>query len=125
MKEEMNMAILFGEGYLNGAPPEKNSEVAAQNKKIYELAKAKWQKRKETLAAELTQQLLKDIEVTFSVPELKYLIEVSKASVFKRYKLFLKSDEFGKVYNMPTLIARGFVEEGKKAFATPVKGLAR
>lgn len=121
MKEELLTSMQFGDGFLNRTPNEKNPDIAAQNKKVYAAAKAKWLKRKESLTEEITQQLLKDIANSFSVPELKYLIEVSKASVFKKYKFFLKSDAFGKVFNTPPLVARNFVDDARKELAAPIK----
>jgi len=120
-KNEMLESIKFGDMFLTPRLKEKNPQMVEQSKRAYQIANARWTKKKETLANELTQQFLKKIENTFSVPELKYLIEVSKTAVFKKYNLFVKSDEFGKIFNTPSQMARAYLEDAKKEVAAPPK----
>lgn len=125
MQEEVQRSFAFGDGYVSRLPKEKNPQIAAQNVKVYALAKTKWQKKKAALLPQLTQQVQNDIANAFSAAELKYLIEVSKSSAFKRYIDFLKSDSFGRFFSAGPQAAREAVEEARKEITQPAKPTPR
>jgi len=123
IRKEIDLAINGGDAFLKKLASEKDPKIAAENKKVYDIVEPKWQEQKKSLAGKLEAELQKDFARNFSETELKYLVDLAKSAVFKKYRSFLESDTYAKVYGTPIDVVRGLVADTKKELSnqTPVK----
>lgn len=119
MKKEFELAILGGDAVIDRQLAGKNPNSSPEQKKAAAIAKPKWDAKKSALFETASSNLQKEMANYFSETELKYLVELAKSTVYKKYHGFLETDAYTKFYSYPGETARALLAEAKKEVATP------
>ncbi|MFZ3231325.1 MAG: hypothetical protein WA160_14040 [Pseudobdellovibrio sp.] len=104
---------------------EKNEEINVLNKKALAVARQKFKLKKGSFLQKTNIKFSQEIMKRFSSAELKYLVELSKHSLFQKYKKFLQSDEYSQLVSQPIVEAYNLFDESKNALLAESKNTTK
>lgn len=82
--------------------------------KAFTEAKVKFELQKGKYLSELSDQMEKELISQFNLVELKYLVDILKYPLFKKFKKVMESDKYYSALGKPFKDARDMAEEAKK-----------
>ncbi|MBC7464697.1 MAG: hypothetical protein H7256_01785 [Bdellovibrio sp.] len=104
---------------------EKDEKKSDPMKKALVAGKIKYDTYKSKLPQQINDQLVKDLSQRYSSIELKYLIEITKYPLYKKFRAYIESDEYFGLIGRPYSEAQNAVNEAKRTIASEPSSTAK
>lgn len=116
MNKAVSQSLEGADNYFKQTVPEKEKDEVS--KKALDLAQSKFDSVKLKMPQEINDQLVKELTQRYSSVELKYLIEITKYPLYKKFRAFLESEEYYGLIDKPYIQAKKTFTEAKRKIAS-------